>query len=219
MSTNHYPTQPWPGAQPSGRPPRRGQYGPPVPAPPAVDPVAGMRASNADRERTVDVLKSGFAEGRLTPDEYNDRVGAVYRALTYGELSGIVQDLPSGPMPVPYLTQAPALPAAFAAHPVDPFAPPMRIRRTSGLAAAALVLGLAEFPTLGFTAIPALVCGHLARSRIRERGEDGDGMATAGIVLGWIGVAFWVLLLFAGVVSAVSSGPSTGSFLSPPGGG
>ena len=45
-----------------------------------------MRASSADRERTVDVLKAGFAEGRLTQDEYNDRMGRAYSARTYGEL-------------------------------------------------------------------------------------------------------------------------------------
>lgn len=33
-----------------------------------------LRASTADRERAVDVLKAGFAEGRLTKDEYDDRV-------------------------------------------------------------------------------------------------------------------------------------------------
>ena len=50
-------------------------------------PHASMRASSADRERTVDVLKAGFAEGRLTQDEYNDRMGRAYSARTYGELT------------------------------------------------------------------------------------------------------------------------------------
>ena len=44
-----------------------------------------MRAASADRERAVDVLKAGFAEGRLTQDEYNDRMGRAYAARTYGE--------------------------------------------------------------------------------------------------------------------------------------
>ena len=41
---------------------------------------ASMRASSADRERAVDVLKAGFTEGRLTQDEYNDRMGRAYAA-------------------------------------------------------------------------------------------------------------------------------------------
>src|SRR5580698_2822829 len=46
-----------------------------------------MRAASVDRERAVDVLKAGFAEGRLTQDEYNDRMAKAYAARTYGELA------------------------------------------------------------------------------------------------------------------------------------
>ncbi|WP_370128934.1 DUF1707 domain-containing protein [Streptacidiphilus sp. EB103A] len=187
--------------------------------------MAGMRASHADRERTVDVLKAAYAEGRLTPDEYNDRVEQIYRSQTYGELSGVIQDLPSGPMPVPYLTPAPVIPAVFAPAPggyplpgpyaygrpfdpysVNPYAPPPRLRRTNGLAVAALVLGLAELPTLGVTALPALICGHIARGQLRDRDEDGDGMAVAGIALGWIAVAIFFVVLFLGVAAGHSTG-------------
>ena len=58
-----------------------------------------MRASSADRERAVDVLKAGFAEGRLTQDEYNDRMGRAYAARTYGDLAALTTDLPAGPLP------------------------------------------------------------------------------------------------------------------------
>lgn len=169
-----------------------------------------MRASHADRERTVDVLKAAFAEGRLTQSEYNDRLDLAYQSQTYGQLAGVVHDLPSGPVPVPYLVQPQAVPAAFGGYPQEypppyasPYAAPFaRPRRTNGLAAAALVLGLGQLLTAGFTAIPALVCGHVARGQIRERGEDGDGLAVAGIVLGWIGVALWMLV----ILLLVSSG-------------
>jgi len=56
---------------------------------------ASMRAASADRERAVDVLKAGFAEGRLTQDEYNDRMGRAYAARTYGELATLTADLPA----------------------------------------------------------------------------------------------------------------------------
>ena len=58
-----------------------------------------MRAASADRERAVDVLKAGFAEGRLTQEEYNDRMGRAYAARTYGELTALTADLPAGAMP------------------------------------------------------------------------------------------------------------------------
>ncbi|MGH3419203.1 MAG: DUF1707 SHOCT-like domain-containing protein, partial [Streptosporangiaceae bacterium] len=48
---------------------------------PAMSP--GMRAASADRERAVDVLKAGFAEGRLTQDEYNERMNRAYASRTY----------------------------------------------------------------------------------------------------------------------------------------
>ena len=71
-----------------------------------VDPMSYPRfggppralAANADRERAVDVLKAGFAEGRLTKAEHDDRVGRVYAARTYGELGSLVADLPAGPL-------------------------------------------------------------------------------------------------------------------------
>src|SRR5260370_119349 len=61
-----------------------------------------MRASTADRERAVDVLKAGFAEGRLTKDEYDARVSQAYAARTYAELAMVTADLPGGQMVAPY---------------------------------------------------------------------------------------------------------------------
>jgi hypothetical protein len=45
--------------------------------------------------------------------------------------------------------------------------------------------------------IPAVVCGHVARSQIRRTGEQGAGLALAGLILGWIGFGFTVLVLIA----------------------
>ena len=59
-------------------------------------------------------------------------------------------------------------------------------RRTNGLAIASMVLGIVWLYWLG--SVLALVFGYVARRQIRERGESGDGMAIAGIVLGWVGV-------------------------------
>jgi hypothetical protein len=56
-----------------------------------------MRASDAERERAVDVLKAAFTEGRLSQDEYTDRVGQVQVSKTYGDLAELVHDLPIGP--------------------------------------------------------------------------------------------------------------------------
>jgi hypothetical protein len=131
-----------------------------------------MRAASADRERAVDVLKAGFAEGRLTQDEYNERMNRAYTSRTYAELSALTADLPAGAVPTVY------------AMPV--YQPPVT---TNSLARAALVLGVAEFFTMGLTAIPAIICGHM--------------------VLGYMAVIFWGILIVLSIVGAVISATGT----------
>jgi hypothetical protein len=53
-----------------------------------------LRASDADRDRVIDRLRDAAGEGRLEPDELEQRVGAALRARTYAELSWLVADLP-----------------------------------------------------------------------------------------------------------------------------
>jgi hypothetical protein len=155
--------------------------------------AAGMRAAAADRERAVDVLKAGFTEGRLTQEEYNHRMGQAYTAKTYGELAALTADLPAGAMP--------------AAWPVPVYQPPAS---TNSLARASLVLGVAEFFTMGLTAIPAIICGHMAKKEMRLTGQHGDGLATSGLVLGYMAVIFWGILIALSIVSVVIQSTGTG---------
>jgi hypothetical protein len=53
-----------------------------------------MRASDADRERTVSLLREHHAEGRLTAEEFNDRLDQAFAAKTTGELDALLADLP-----------------------------------------------------------------------------------------------------------------------------
>jgi hypothetical protein len=147
-----------------------------------------MRAGAADRERTIDVLKAAFGEGRLTKEEFDSRSSQVLAALTYADLTAIVADLPAGPAGPAGLVM-PYHPGYY--PPVAPSAP------TNGLAIGAMVCGLIEVFTLGFAAIPAVILGHLARGQIRRTGERGDGMAIAGLVLGYLGIAGWALIILA----------------------
>lgn len=69
------------------------------------------------------------------------------------------------------------------------------VPRTNGMAVAALVCGIAGLSVLPWIAsVAAVVLGHVARRQIAERGEAGSGMATAGLVLGYLGSVGWVLL-------------------------
>ncbi|MEV7087313.1 DUF1707 domain-containing protein [Streptomyces sp. NPDC093085] len=56
---------------------------------------ASLRASDADRDRIADILKEALAEGRLDAEEHGERIDAVYRAKTVGELEPLVRDLPA----------------------------------------------------------------------------------------------------------------------------
>ncbi|GGO06398.1 hypothetical protein GCM10010116_12580 [Microbispora rosea subsp. aerata] len=53
-----------------------------------------MRASDGDRERVAAALREHMAEGRLTVDEFNERLEQVYQSRTYGELAKLTSDLP-----------------------------------------------------------------------------------------------------------------------------
>ncbi|MEU8545290.1 DUF1707 domain-containing protein [Streptomyces sp. NPDC048717] len=75
----------------------------PAARPEYADPKGSLRASDADRDRIADILRDALAEGRLDAEEHSERVEAVYRAKTVGELEPIVRDLPAahprGPEP------------------------------------------------------------------------------------------------------------------------
>lgn len=140
---------------------------------------AQMLASSADRERAVDFLKTAFAEGRLSPEEYEVRMSRGLAARTYADLDALMSDLP------------------FARPPAPP--------GTNPLAITSMICGIAQF--FGFwllCTIPAIVCGHIARRQIRRTGEQGEGMAMAGLVLGWIGAALSVVAVVALVLLIVA---------------
>jgi Domain of unknown function (DUF1707) len=55
-----------------------------------------LRASHADREQVINVLKAAFVQGRLTKDEFDLRVGQAFAARTYAELADVTADIPAG---------------------------------------------------------------------------------------------------------------------------
>jgi hypothetical protein len=62
--------------------------------------LPALRASDADRERTVALLREHAVEGRLTLEEFTDRMSAAYLARTHDELEQLAGDLPSAHAPV-----------------------------------------------------------------------------------------------------------------------
>jgi hypothetical protein len=88
----------------------------------------------------------------------------------------------------PGVRPAPGGPAGL--RPYTPVA-----RSSNGMAVASLVLGILWIYWVG--SVLALIFGYIARQQIDQHQgmQDGRGMATAGIVLGWIGVGFLVLFI------------------------
>lgn len=136
-----------------------------------------MRASAADRDRTIDVLKAAYGEGRLTREEFESRAARTMAAKRYGELAVIVADLPAGPM-------GNAAPGYYPA-PVTP---------TNGLAAGSVVCSLVGLLLVPL-AVAGVVMGHVARDQIRRTGERGDGFAVAGLTFGYIAIVVWALAI------------------------
>lgn len=81
------------------------------------------------------------------------------------------------------------------------------VKPTNGLAIAAMIVsivGLAAICTYGVGSIlispVGAILGHVARRQIRERDEQGAGMAKAGIIMGWVGLALGLLVVAAFIV-------------------
>lgn len=163
-----------------------------------------MRATDADRENVRQILLDARAEGRLSWDEFDSRTTALLNAQTYGQLAELTTDLPN----------------RIVGTPLQAYQPPQfgAQRSTNGMAIAALICGVCQI-FLWFlwflAAVPAVVFGHLARRRIRQTGEAGGGMALAGMILGYIGLAALVVIIIVIAAVASSHSPSTGPVPGP----
>jgi len=157
-------------------------------------PVAGgelgkMRAADADRDRMAAILGTAYSEGRLSRDEYDARLERVLSARTYADLDYVVTDLPAAQATVP-----------------GPAATTTTMQaRTNGLAIASLACGVAQFAFGPLATIPAIMLGHMARSQIRRTGEQGAGLALAGLVLGWGAVILGIVLIAVGLAIAAGT--------------
>lgn len=134
-----------------------------------------MRSSAADREYAIDILKTAFADGRLTKEECEQRIGLALRPLTYAELDALTADLPAG---LPRSRSQPPPGYLPASRPVNKMA--------------VASLTCAVLPGLPLVAI---LLGLIAHGQIQERGERGAGLATAGIMIGGLFSLLFVVLV------------------------
>jgi len=150
------------------------------PAPTSQQPP--LRASDAEREQSLEWLREHWLAGRLTLEEYEERCDEVHGARYLHELAHTARELPMAP----------------------PVARPIPPRQSSG-AVASFILGLTAMTLLLFSAgllfvialpmsVPAWVMGrNVRRSRIDDRRQ----IAVAGEVMGAIATTWSVLMVFA----------------------
>ena len=132
----------------------------------------------AEEEEPEDALVVDFEEGKETQSvtPFVPAKPSVDPArLTYVEPAAVAAQVVAAPAAQPrvvYRSVGPSLlPGQYG---------------TAGSAIACMVLGILSLVTCFLTGVPAIICGHLARSKIRRSGGaySGDGLAVAGLILG-----------------------------------
>jgi len=128
-----------------------------------------LRASDADREQVIGILKDAFVQGRLDKDEFGLRVGQVFASRTYAELAAVTDDLPAG-----LTTATPATPARAQGQ--------ARIPR----------------PGVVLTMATVLYPGLWAFLLLTGAGQSGSGPGGASALLGLATVVYFLVAVFAG---------------------
>ena len=111
-----------------------------------------MRAGDGDRQAVADKLKVALDEGRLDLHEYDERLQKTYAAKTYGDLNGLLDDLP-GTLPPQQSRVAPYQAASPAAA--------MQQERQRGSAAWVYPYGGVVLVSILIWAITSISSGHL----------------------------------------------------------
>ena len=153
-----------------------------------------MRASHADREQVIEVLKDAFVHGRLNRDQLDARAGQALAARTYAELAAVTAGIPPVPAaPVPAVPVRPA-PAPAVPGPTRPLVPARR-RPLASVAA-------------GSGSCLVLAAAAVWASFILDPGGPGADRTWAGLMLmlGLYAVVAGVWILGSGVSTPVPRG-------------
>lgn len=95
-------------------------------------------------------------------------------------------------------------PSPYGGYPATP--------STNGLAIASMIVSIGSIVfCCGLPGVAGAIMGHVARKQIREQNQQGEGMALAGIIIGWaafalalVGIILYVVLIIVGVIASES---------------
>jgi Domain of unknown function (DUF1707) len=144
---------------------------------PWYSPRPDLRASDAERERVASFLRDQAAEGRLTPDELDERVGNAYAAKTVRELQALIADLPRAPLTPPRRRSYAPAPPRRGVPPLVPlgilaflaFGGPGLVWLVAWAGAALALTGVVLLLVLGVVASPFLLVAALVILALRRR--------------------------------------------------
>jgi hypothetical protein len=89
---------------------------------------------------------------------------------------------------------------------------PYAAQKTNGLAVASMVASLVSIVTCGLLGIVGAIMGHMARKQIAERGGEGSGMATTGIIVGWVMTGLTILAIAVSIFFFIAAADGSGGF-------
>ena len=157
--------------------------------------AANFRTSDAERQRAAEFLRDACGDGRLSPDELEERLDLLFAGSTVADIASLVSDLPGGAAVVPRLGRSAAPRRVVAVSPM-----PVRRRRPGSpavpIGASLLVVGVVW---LGLAALPpllAVVFGAVLLSLAIAVGIFAVAMAPVGLAL--FGIAWLVQRVFRG---------------------
>lgn len=89
-------------------------------------------------------------------------------------------------------------------YPPQFYAPP---RKTNGLALASMITSICSAVMCPLVGIVGAIMGHKARAQVKATGEEGEGFALAGIIVGWIvfGIFIAIIVIYAVVIAIAAA--------------
>jgi hypothetical protein len=208
VSTPDQPTDPYRPQPDPATPPTGGSVPEQPPVQPYGEPDYGRQQPYGQPDHGQPAYGQQQPYGQPGVDAYGQ---PAYGQPAYGQDPyGAQQPYGQQPYPAQQPDAYPGYPGPAAGWGAAPYVPVYGYPK-NGLGVWSLVLGILSMVCFGpFAGIPAIITGVLGRKAVATNQANNGGLALAGIILGAVGCAFWVLAFFAGFADGFADGFSDG---------